>query len=128
MDGRVVGRLVSWRGDTLRLLPQSRADTIPVAMSAVTRLEVSRGRRRPWLRGGVMGFAAGAAVGAVAGAIVGSQENCEGSLAPCGPAFGATALGMFGGVIGGLVGVSVGAARRADRWEPIALARGASQP
>jgi uncharacterized membrane protein len=126
-DGALIGRVVSWRGDTLRLLPQRRVDTVLVSLLNVTRLEVSRARRRPWLKYGGLGFAAGAALGAIAGGIVGAVENCEG-LSECGPALDAAVLGTVGGVVGVVVGTAVGAIRRVDRWEPVVPARRIGAP
>jgi hypothetical protein len=126
-DRALVGRVASWSGDTLHLLPQGRVDPIPVSLSTVTRLEVSRARRRAWLKTGVIGLAAGAALGAIVGGIVGAMENCEG-LGECGPAFSAGVLGTVGGVVGVVVGTAVGAMRRVDRWEPVVLARRAGAP
>jgi hypothetical protein len=126
-DGALIGRVVFWRGDTLRLLPQRRVDTVVVSLSNVTRLEVSRARRRPWLKYGALGFAAGAALGAIVGGIVGAVENCEG-LSECGPALDVAVLGTIGGVVGVVVGTAVGAMRRVDRWEPVVLARRVGAP
>jgi uncharacterized membrane protein len=127
-DGALIGRVVSWRGDTLRLLPQRRVDTVLVSLLNVTRLEVSRARRRPWLKYGVLGFAAGAALGAIAGGIVGALEDCEGHGSECGPGFGAAVLGTVGGLVGLVVGTAVGAIRRVDRWEPVVPARRIGAP
>jgi hypothetical protein len=126
-DGALIGRVVSWRGDTLRLLPQRRVDTVLVSLLNVTRLEVSRARRRPWLKYGVLGFAAGAALGAIAGGIVGALEDCEG-LSECGPGFTAGALGIVGSMAGSIVGLAVGATRRLDQWEPVVPARRIGAP
>lgn len=108
---RHVGALRAVHSDTLVL------DTLRLVRTAITRLEVSPGRR---------GHAAlGAAIGAVGlgvvGAVVG-YEICQ--AADCGDdADGAMLGGGAGVVLGGLIGLGVGALIKTDRWEETSLER-----
>jgi len=112
---RKSGTVIVLRGDTLILSAGSATKTH--RLSAVTRIEVSRGRRSHGLTGAVIG----APVGAVAGLAILTLANgawvCGdyeiGAL--CGAVAG-------GGVIGGaLLGALVGGAVKTDRWEDVSF-------
>jgi hypothetical protein len=115
--------LVTRRGDTLHLLLRGGPDTVAIPVSAITRLEVSRGTHRPWARNGLVGLVAGAALGVVGAAMfVEDRQNCEG-IGLCGEekGFAMFGMGLVGGITGGVVGVIVGASRPVDRWAPVRL-------
>jgi hypothetical protein len=116
--------LVARRGDTLHVLLRG-PDTVAVPVSAITRLEVSRGTRRPWARDGLVGLAAGATLGFVGAAVfVENRQDCTGR-ALCGNERGFAMFGMslVGGIGGGVLGVIVGASSPVDRWAPVPLDR-----
>jgi len=99
------------RRDTL-ILADGR--DLECALSDVSQLEISAGKKSHWLAGLGVGFLAGAAVGATVGAL--SQECTHewGSLC-------ATAGAVTGASVGLLVGVTVGALIETNRWQQIPL-------
>ena len=118
-EARRVGTVVAIVGDTL-VAQWERGGARGVALSQLSRLEVSRGRhRRPW-RGAGLGLALGATVGAVVGAA--TYEGCEGR-ANCmelgGPGTNAVAAALVIGVAGAAVGGVLGASRPTEAWRSV---------
>ena len=114
--GTLVGRL----GHALVIAPdhQPVPDTVP--LFAVTRLDVSRGRRARSalvLHGAAVGLVAGATVGLVLGSVPKAGDEDDFSRA-IGDAFPI----VFGG-LGLFVGTVAGATRSPDRWARVALPR-----
>jgi hypothetical protein len=65
---RIVGTLIALTGDRFAIRPErDSARAIELPRSALTRVEVSRGRHSKWLTGLGLGFAGGVAVGALIG-------------------------------------------------------------
>ncbi len=122
-----VGTFVRWSDDTLLVL--SNGNTLALPLDAVTRLDVSRGRKTNTGKGAEIGFLLGGVVGAVIG--YASYEECvpQGprSWSCIGPNFGSegAALGgaLLGGLGGGVVGALIGASSKTDRWQEVPLDR-----
>lgn len=121
--GRREARVISFRRDTLRAV-QSGGSEMAYPVETIRKLEAVNGRRRPILKGVMIGTAIGVVVGGLAGAA--SYEPCESTeffgclLTPESraqqAAVGAVLAGVSGLVIGGIVGLIP-----RDRWEPVAL-------
>ena len=117
LEGRV-GEVRSIEGDRLRLLLLRRdsisSRTRDVSLSAVERLELSRGREhwaRPATTGGLMGLAAGAGLALLVG------SNCPSDGMACYVVvFGAPPAGL-------LLGAFAGAAGRREFWTRVAPPR-----
>lgn len=109
---RVVGTLLELSPEHLTLrASRARGRDIQLPRTAVSRLEVSRGRHSKVGAGLALGFLGGAAVGA----LVGANSDCgEYSGGVCA---GATALVLA--LPGLLVGGVIGATTHVDRWEEI---------
>jgi hypothetical protein len=89
-------------------------DTAVVSLAAISRVDVSGGRRSNALRGAKLGALIGAGVGAALG-MAAMAEN-DGFID-----YGAEAIpaGMLGGgILGGAVGLLFGAATGSERWVP----------
>lgn len=94
-------------GVVTRLDPDTLVvDSSPVALSSLTRLEVSTGRRSHWLAGLAIGALVGAGVGAILGSNYrsGDEEICTPSTCAL---IGAGVLGLVGMPVGALVGGSI---------------------
>ncbi|HUR91133.1 MAG TPA: hypothetical protein VMY38_00520 [Gemmatimonadaceae bacterium] len=101
------------RGDSIVVAGQ--AGVRAVALSDVTAIEVSTGRRNRIVRDGLIGLGAGFAGGFLLGAL-----TYEGPDFLVGSSMEAGALlGTFFGVVGLITGGVVGAFDHADRWQPV---------
>lgn len=132
LDG-VVGTLVEFRSDSLRVRREDAEDTVAVATREVTRLEISRHRDRHTLAGIGIGLAGGALIGAVtAGGNSRSAPSCAPNEPFClhmGNVVDPTVAGAVGGgLIGALAGGIIGASYRTDRWEAVVLPGMAAGP
>ncbi len=110
-------RVVEVEGDTLvvRLHENGPATRVPIASARA--LEVSRGSRRRWPEGAVIGFVPGFAFGAYAGHVLGCDDQGPGCTAwPATLAAGAV-LGASTAAVGALVGLLF----KKERWEPVAF-------
>lgn len=130
---RQSGRVLTSRADTLSLQPDGGAAPFALPWTAVTDLDVSRGRHRSTFRG----FVIGALVGGVSGAVIGAATyqktkpsgGCPGTEDFCitGPLFdigrgGSAALaGGLGALVGGVTGALIGHAHEDDTWEKVPL-------
>lgn len=116
----IVGTLVEIMGDRLTLRPDREGRSeVELARDALTRMEVSRGRRAGsrWRRGLGLGFLAGAVAGAVVVPLAVDEEASDLSTGD------AVLLGAgYGGVGGGLIGTLVGFTIKVERWEEVPLA------
>jgi hypothetical protein len=127
----LVTTLVRLTTDSLTVIGSGGGAELSIPNSAVTRLEVSAGKQSRALRGAGIGLLTGAAVGGLVWKL--SSTSCEGELCDSGfddvvsATFGAVAL-VTGAVGGAAVGLIVGAARPAERWEPVRLADGSARP
>jgi hypothetical protein len=110
--------IVDVRGDSLVL--GVRDGSRSVALSDVTALDVSAGKRRRFLRSAGLGLGIGAIVGAVVGAATHDEcvptEFLDCLLSPESRAESAVMGGVVLGAVGLLTGAVVGAVRRTDRW------------
>ena len=89
-------------------------DTAVVSLAAISRVDVSGGRRSNALRGAKLGALIGAGVGAALGMVAMAED--DGFID-----YGAEAIpaGMLGGgVLGGAVGLLFGAVTSSERWIP----------
>jgi hypothetical protein len=124
--GTLTGRVVSVEGDSLRVARDRSADTLRIAQSQLTSLDVSVGRHKRRWRGAGLGFLGGAALGAVVGAATYKKPDCSGEAYFCDlgqgfdATFGAALLGGVGAVVGAIIGGG-----SADDWQPVALRRSA---
>ncbi len=120
---RVTGTLIDVGGDSLRLAVGKR-DTVGVPLSAVTRLEESRGRRANYTKGALIGGGVGLALGLGLGALVDAARNlgCESpSCDQPGNLGGSLAIGGLAGAgVGAGVGALMAGAFRKERWQPVA--------
>jgi hypothetical protein len=115
-----VGTFVRWSDDTLLVL--SNGNTLALPLDAVTRLDVSRGRKTNTGKGAEIGFLLGGVVGAVIG--YASYEECEGvCFGDFGSGFAAFVGGLVGGLGGGAVGALIGSSTKTDRWREVPLDR-----
>jgi hypothetical protein len=117
-------RVLGARGDSL-FLQVVQGETLGVALAGVTRLEVSRGRRRHVLRGAGLGTLLGVASGAVLGFASGDDD--PGWIAVSAEEK-AVILGTGLGGVGLLVGTVVGALRVSERWTSLPLGSAQATP
>ena len=117
---RLTGTLIDVGGDSLRLAVGKR-DTVGVPLSAVTRLEESRGRRANHTKGALIGGGVGLALGLGVGLLVdfGRSLGCDSSS--CTSNLGeALAIGGLGGTgVGAGVGALLAGAFQKERWQPV---------
>jgi hypothetical protein len=113
----VTGRVVAATPETLQISAEGK-EPVTVAVTAVRRIEVSRGGTSK---------GAGARKGALWGAIISGAIGAallplqRGEVGDDGASVGeAVALGAWsGGLFGGLIGAGVGAARAGEKWEQV---------
>src|SRR5438132_779879 len=109
---RVVGRLMAFDADSLKLQPEGARETLEVPRAAITRLEVSR---RPARRGhgAVMGLLGGLGAAAVIGVMAG--HSCAPGAWLC---FDRSDTAAMAAVLTVPLGVLVGiGAAPGERWE-----------
>jgi hypothetical protein len=110
----LVGAVDTVRGDTL-FWKRNPDGLRPVPLALVSRLEISRSRKRPmwsktaplWLTG------AGAGVGAFVGYATTPKDDFFG------PDFGAAVVGSLGGILGLAVGTGLAIGVKSDEWESV---------
>lgn len=116
---RVTGVLVAWRDDTLliHLDRTHEAQPVPLPLTAIRRLEVSRGQRTLGdraLRAAVPGLFLGAVAGGFAGHAITDRGDCQDcELRGVGVLIGVPVGAGAGALLGGLVG----ALRGSERWD-----------
>jgi hypothetical protein len=115
--GAVIGRVGLVTPDTVQVVPDQR-DPIMVAVSAIRRVEVSRGRTSRgagFKRGAIRGALILASIGAVSSVLQRETLGDDGATVT-----EAALLGIWSGALfGGLIGGAIGAARSGDRWEQV---------
>ncbi len=122
---RFVGTVIETGADTCLLKVEGRPAPLPLALAAVTQLEVSRGQANKGKTGAIIGGAVGAGIGVAV--IISSYEEdcgsqflsdlCETSnvLAVASP----LVLGVAGALLGNVIGRSI----KSERWEEVPLDR-----
>ncbi len=126
-----MGSIYAVRNDSLGLRIDGSGDTVMLAMSDISKLELSRGRHASFGRGLLTGALVGGGIGVVGGAVAGAAAQCSGTCFGAGPGAGALILGVTGVVVGGVLGGLVGAVHKSERFErvspisPAALLRSA---
>lgn len=120
VSGGLVGVVVGLVPDTLAIRPAERSDTVVVALSALTRLELSTGQHSHTLKGAGVGLLLGGVGGWIAGSASGDDR---------GSWYGYTARekAHMGAVLFGAAGALVGAAiggRPTEGWAPVRLPSG----
>ena len=114
---RTSGTVTALRADTLILTVGKLTASHP--LSAVTRLEVSRGRKSKWLTGAAIGAPVGALAGVGILTLANGQWVC-GDYEVGGLCWVVVGAGTIGG---GLLGALVGAIAKTERWEEASLNR-----
>jgi hypothetical protein len=105
---------VAWRDATHLAVRRASGDTAIVAVSALTRVDVSRGRQSNVLRGARTGALVGAGAGLVLGlAAMGDND----SFFDYGPEIIPISM-LGGGFMGGSVGLLIGAFTTSEQWSP----------
>ncbi len=120
-QGSLSGNLLTWEGDRMTLINTGLGDPYVVRRESIQGLELSRGRKRPWLKG----LLVGAAIGGALGAVMPVESPCPAGVAP-GLASGCETKGYnFQSAVfaGAAIGAMVGAFRQVDRWEKVPLSR-----
>lgn len=113
----ITGRVVAIAPETVQIAQEGR-DPITVAVTAVRRLEISRGessRGAGFRSGALRGALIMGALGALSLGLQHDQVGEDGSSAATAAALGAWSGALFGGLIGG----GIGAARAGDRWQQV---------
>jgi hypothetical protein len=118
-SGRHAGTLLALGQDTLVMGSERQADTLRIASSGISRIEVSRGQRRRTGRGAIIGLLAGgisvgAGLGVACGTSSGSFLDCSDKV-PSAVTFGLLAGGALGAGIGALIGSAISG----EKWEAI---------
>lgn len=118
---RLTGTLLGVEGDSLRLAVGKR-DTVGVPLSAVTRLEESRGRRANYTKGALIGGGIGLALGLGVGLLAdfGRTLGCESSSCTSNLGEALAIGGLAGAGVGAGVGALLAGAFPKDRWQPVA--------
>ncbi len=110
--GALVGTLVSWEADAL-VLDAGQGEPRRIPLAAVSKVELSRGKRSNAGRGAVIG----AAVGAVPGLLVGWGDSPEHeNQRP-------VVVGAIGAAAGAGIGAAIGWAAKTEKWEAVETAR-----
>lgn len=119
--GSVVGRLLAVNGDTLQVVRDAGRDTVSIAASRLTSLDLSTGRHKRRWAGAAYGLFGGAVVGAAVGAITYRKQTCAPEVWFCDMggrgldvAAGAVLFGAAGTVVGAIVGGG-----RTDSWRRV---------
>jgi hypothetical protein len=111
----LVGVVNAWRPDALVMRPLERTTTMSIPMTALTRLEVSQGRRSHWVRGGVIGLGLGFAASGLFLAAFCSDPDTSCHADTVGRVLALIALPPTA------VGLGIGLAVRTERWERIPI-------
>lgn len=123
-DSLITGTVLEIGSSSLLLAPAASAPSRAVPLSAIERLEVRRRGRPRTFNGGAIGFLLGAGAGYVLTHAYVRNSDCE---YICGAV---QAGGSIAGAIGGMgVGSIIGSRYRdPDRWEPVHVPAGRTQP
>ena len=117
-----VGTCLALSNGSMQFLPQSGPSPRTIPVTAMTRLQVSRGRKSHIVGGAVLGGLTGAVVGGTV-VILGTQLGCE-TTGGCSVDWGEGGrwIALFS-VIGVAFGGGIGALVKTDRWEEVPLDR-----
>ncbi len=132
--GRITGTMISWDADGSLML-QADAGSLTVPRDSLTRLEVSRGFKRRWVNGAVVGGIIGLAAGTSAAVIEGwpfeTVQDCADRLPDeqlaCNLAFVGWRVAL-GAAVGAALGAVAGSAFKTERWQEVPLDRLRVQP
>ncbi len=115
--GRLQGVVLSRSGDSLTV-SRPNGPPIPLVLSAMSRVEVSRGKSRG--RGAWRGLLWGVGIGAVLGLVPTDDPECDRDpdAFGCGSRAESMALAAIGGSV---IGVPIGAIIGVERWETLAI-------
>jgi hypothetical protein len=113
---RLVGTLLESPADSLRVETTS-GNVLSLSRTAISRLEVSRGRHSQAGLGALIGLAPGLAGGLVAGTIAHRETQFINITTG-----GVVLITAMGGAVGAGLGALIGAAFTGDRWEVLPLA------
>ncbi|MBI4531314.1 MAG: hypothetical protein HY709_07300 [Candidatus Latescibacteria bacterium] len=126
VGSRLSGTLVAWDVEKL-VVQRGEGDSVLIARTAVTRLEVSRGRRSRDKEGAGIGFLVGASAGVILGVIIekkfsfgvwGMEEE-----RPRSGGHPRLVLGVVVGTLGAVVGAVVGSHKEKRRPSGVELSR-----
>jgi hypothetical protein len=126
--------MISWDADGSLML-QADAGSLTVPRDSLTRLEVSRGFKRRWVNGAVVGGIIGLAAGTSAAVIEGwpfeTVQDCADRLPDeqlaCNLAFVGWRVAL-GAAVGAALGAVAGSAFKTERWQEVPLDRLRVQP
>ena len=104
----IIGTTVSNDGQTIRLVPSGRTDTVAYSIGAIDKLESSLGRRSNFGRGALIGGVTGLTLGSLL-ALLASDEPGTEMVSPVGAA---ASTGLMGVLLGGAIGVF----SQSERW------------
>lgn len=99
---------------------------IPVALPAITELDISRGKHSNAGKGSLIGFGIGAGLGLTLG-VAALSDNCSDCIINFTPG-DVAALTVITGAIGAVGGALIGALSHSDKWERILPARTSFTP
>ena len=127
-----VGNFVAWNGDSLAVTSDAEPDGLWFPVMSISRLEVSRGRKRNTLKGSWLGLVLGASAGGLVGALTYEapppEPPCVGlecllpdiDVDPGRGRRGFIGAGIGAG-IGAAIGALVGSALKTERWQEVPL-------
>ncbi|HEY4670437.1 MAG TPA: hypothetical protein VIG78_00100 [Gemmatimonadaceae bacterium] len=117
-SGGLAGSVVALEHDTLTLWPEKRVETVAVALSELSRLELSKGMHTHALKGCGIGLLLGATGGAIAGHLSGDDQGWFGLTANEKAVTGAVVFGVAGALVGLTIGSHFGAT---EEWASVRL-------
>jgi hypothetical protein len=118
-QGSLSGNVLRWEQGQVSLINTDYGDPVVVPAESIQRMELSRGRKRPWLKNGLVG----AAIGGVLGAALPVENPCPDGVQPGPTCETKTYLIQAGALSGAVIGLIVGASRQVDKWESVPPAR-----
>ena len=105
---------IAWQDRTNLAVVRSPGDTAIVPLTALTRMDVSRGRQSNVLRGARAGALIGAGAGVLLGLVAMADDDSYFDYGAEVVPFGA----LGGGFIGGTIGLLIGSVTTSERWTP----------
>jgi len=119
----IIGTVMVWERDSLLInvtKPARLAGThMDLSREHVVKLEVSQGKKSKPLKGAIVGVGVGLAIGVIVGAIVGPEiDNSDNGSFRAAPF-----LAGFGLASGVGIGTLIGAIRKGESWQALALDR-----
>lgn len=116
----IKGLYAGMREDSILVLRSDAQDTVPIALSSISGVAISKGHHGHAIKGLKLGLIAGAGAVLLADAVFGPPplNNCVGPACPFIYTF-TPVLTAAGAVAGGLIGGLVGALWRSEAWQAI---------